>query len=145
MIFDSRFFHRSGVNDKTYWRLYTRTKNKNEEWKRDRKKYRTRQFCPALVSSFLFLLSPFPPLPLYLFTLSFRLSLVSGSQRREIYCKHRELIHGSGIYSTSAAPALLPRRGGLHLPRIKPVLLPPETGIMTLESVQRTNADRASA
>lgn len=75
MIFDSRFFHRSGVNDKTYRRLYTQTKNKNEEWKRDRKKYRTRQFCPALVSSFLFLLSPFPPLPLYLFTLSFRLCL----------------------------------------------------------------------
>lgn len=89
---------------------------------------------------------PLPPAStLSFYSLVPTVTLVSGSQRREIYCKHRELIHGSGIYSTSAAPALLPRRGGLHLPRIKPVLLPPETGIMTLESVQRTNADRASA
>lgn len=67
---------------------------------RDRKKYRTRQqFCPALVSfsSFFFPPSPsFPPPPpsFFLLSRSAAVSLVSGSQRREIYCRHREPIHG---------------------------------------------------
>lgn len=71
MIFDSRFFHRSGVNGKTYWRLYIRTKNKNEKWKGTERNIERGSSSVLLsflsVPSFLLLL----PAPL-LFTLSFR-------------------------------------------------------------------------
>lgn len=107
------------------------TEEKEGKWKRKSERNIERG---SSVSLSFFLLSFFSTLAI----------LVSGSRHHEIYCRCREPIHGSGIYSTSAAPALLPRRGGLHLPRIRPVLLLPGTGIMTLESVQRTNAQCAS-
>lgn len=95
MIFDSRFFPGSTakyIGDCVYIYIYIRAKNKNEEWKRDRKKYRTRQFL-SRSRFFLFLLFSLPS-SLSFYSLVPTMSLVSGSQlRREIYCKHREPIH----------------------------------------------------
>lgn len=143
MIFDSRFFPGSTakyIGDCVYIYIYIyKRRIRTRNGRGTERNIERGSFCPALVSSYS---SFFPSPPLYLFTLSFRLCLsyLDRSFVVKFIVSTVNPSTGSGIYSTSAAaPALLPRRGGLHLPRIKPVLLPPETGIMTLESVQRTN------
>lgn len=97
MIFDGRLFISL---DST--RPYAQNKENQEEEKRERKREKYRMSQLSLLFFLFFSFSPF--------SRSFQLWLCSVYlDCGEIYRRCREPIHGAGIYSTSAAPALLLR------------------------------------